>query len=63
MAKNEIVKKQKSTPAMYSEKQSGSKTTANVTDIHRETYEPLRTTFEDIHSVTKVTETVSSKRR
>lgn len=60
MAKNEIAKKGRATPAAY-KKDFSSRTAANVTDIHRETYEPFKTTVEDIHSETVVTETSSSK--
>lgn len=61
MAKNEIAKKGSATPASYNKKDFSSRTVANVTDIHRETYEPFKTTVEDIHSETVVTETSSSK--
>lgn len=43
MAKNEIAKKGRATPAAY-KKDFSSRTAANVTDIHRETYEPFKTT-------------------
>ena len=63
MAKNEIGKKGRATPASYNKKDFSSRTAANVTDIHRETYEPFKTTVEDIHSETVVTETSSSKNK
>lgn len=63
MAKNEIAKKENTTPTSYNEKDFSSRTAANVTDIHRETYEPFKTTVEDIHSETVVTETASSKKK
>ena len=44
MAKNEIAKKGSATPASYNKKDFSSRTVANVTDIHRETYEPFKTT-------------------
>ena len=47
MAKNEIAKKGSATPASYNKKDFSSRTAANVTDIHRETYEPFKTTVED----------------
>ena len=61
MAKNEIGKKGRATPASYNKKDFSSRTAANVTDIHRETYVSFKTTVEDIHSETVVTETSSSK--
>ena len=63
MAKNEIGKKGRATPASYNKKDFSSRTAANVTDIHRETYEPFKTTVEDIHSETVITETASIKKK
>ncbi len=62
MGKNEISKSTNNTPT-YSQKDSGSRTTDNKTDVYRETYEPNKTTFEHIHSETHVEEHVSSKRK
>ena len=60
MGKNEVSKSSNNMPA-YSQKESGSTTVENVTEIYRETYEPNKTTFEQIRSETTVTTHSSSK--
>ena len=63
MAKNEVAKKENANLTSYNQKDFNSTTAANVTDIHRTIYEPFKTTVEDIHSKTVITETTSSKKK
>jgi len=63
MGKNEIAKSNSKTPSSYSQKNFDKVDIANVTDVHRETYEPLKKTVEDIHSETYVSTSSSSKKK
>ncbi|HBB15015.1 MAG TPA: hypothetical protein DCZ76_12185 [Treponema sp.] len=63
MGKNEVANMGNSTPASYSQKDYDSTNIANVTDIHREIYEPNKTTVENVHSETVVSTRSSSKKK
>jgi len=63
IGKNEVANRGNSTPASYSQKDSDSTNIANVTDIHREIYEPYKTTVEDVHSETVVSIHSLSKKK
>ncbi len=53
----------KTTPAIFSEKDFAEGMLQNETLIHRETFEPGKTTIEDIQTRTVITEKSSSKRK
>lgn len=65
MKTKELTKKEtkKTTPAIYSEKDFAEARLQSETLVHRETFEPGKTTIEDIQTRTVVTEKSSSKRK